>query len=47
MNKFVYSKVNKLCSTLLTLAFMNHFHGVCFLFFGEPKYPSPEDYMCK
>lgn len=46
MKKFMYSHLNKLCGLFLALGFMNHFYGVSFFFFGEPKYPSPDDYEC-
>lgn len=44
MKKFTYSSVHKLCSSFLVLGIMTQFHGVSFFFFGEPKYPLPENY---
>lgn len=44
MKKFVYSHMHKICGLLLAFGFMTHFRGVSFFFFGEPKYPTPEQY---
>lgn len=44
MKKFTYSSINKLCSIFLALGILSHFHGVSFLFFGEPKYPASDNY---
>lgn len=44
MKKFTYSGLNKLCSMFLALGILTHFHGVSLFLFGEPQYPSPEDY---
>ncbi|MFR8737675.1 MAG: hypothetical protein ACLVFL_02685 [Eubacterium sp.] len=44
MKKFAYSRINKLCSMFLALGVLSHFHGVSFFFFGEPKYPSKDNY---
>lgn len=44
MKKFTYSSINKLCSMFLAFGFMSHFHGVSFFLFGEPKYPTPDNY---
>lgn len=44
MKKFIYSNMNKLCSMCLALGILSHFHGVSFLFFGEPRYPVKEEY---
>lgn len=45
MKKFAYSHMNKLCSMFLALGILTHFHGVSFLFFGEPKYPTFDEYV--
>lgn len=44
MKKFAYSRINKLCSMFLALGVLSRFHGVSFFFFGEPKYPSKDNY---
>lgn len=44
MKKIKLSSINKICSLCLAMAWFVRFSGICFAFFGEPKYPMPEDY---
>lgn len=44
MKKFTYSRMNKLCSMFLALGILSHFHGVSLFLFGEPQYPSLDNY---
>ncbi len=44
MKKLKLSTINKICSLCLAMSFFVRFSGISFLFFGEPKYPIPEDY---
>ena len=44
MKNFKLKSMNVLCNLCLAMMFMVRFSKMSFLFFGESKYPLPEDF---
>lgn len=44
MRKFKLTSMSTICNLCLAIMFMVRFSKISFLFFGEPKYPLPDDF---